>query len=355
MFLRVTLSLICVCVLSGFGAENGSVKKPNCCPFEVTYTPMPPEAQNTVKIAAGKPYGSYWNHASWLLKQVKAQAKSTDIGSEKITQAPMETFGPLHNLAEVLQGKATLAYSNLSMVKTVEAALDAPKPTLCVAFPLYETPLTWVTTHKQGSEKAEINSLSELPTGFGFGVGPEHSSTDWMFRQILTLLGRELTSDLNLTNGSWLGLQQQFDSQTITGLAYAAGVPNPQIKRLFRKSDYAALLRVKGFTPEEMTLIQDKLHLHPFLILENTYQNQIAPINSAAFWNYAITQCQINSELIYDLTRLAMSTSGEPPKPQLANLSEESTDSWRQTGGIPFHPAAIRYFKEQGIDLTGKN
>jgi TRAP-type uncharacterized transport system substrate-binding protein len=104
-----------------------------------------------------------------------------------------------------------------------------------------------------------------------------------------------------------------------------------------------------------MTLIQDKLHLRPYLILENTYQNQIEPINSAAFWNYAITQCQLNEQSIYELTRLAMEQAQMLPKPSLSALSQEGVKEWIQTGGIPFHPGSIRYFKEKGIEITVKN
>lgn len=380
MILRTILilfgALLSANALTGLAAEKDAGKHHTCCPFELNYMPYraaaAPELGERVsndspfKVAAGKVFGSYWTHANRLKKQAKQVV-------------PVETEGPLHNLGEVLQGKAILGYSSLSMMLAVEAALGSasgstvestggsavgsPAPVLCLAFPLYETPLSWVMLQNQEEQavagdrlqpeamRAKVESLSDLPLGFGLGIGPEYSSTDWMFRQILSILGK----DLALSNSTWLGLHQQFDQRLISGLAYAAGIPNPQIKRLFRKSDSNTMIRVLGFTPKEMDLIQNQLHLHPYTILENTYQNQINPINSASFWNYAITQCQINSEPIYELTRLAMSESPLTSQAEQTPISAQKAKFWSQTWGIPFHPGAIQFFKEQGIDLSQKN
>lgn len=376
MILRTILilfgALLGACTLPALAAENGAANKADCCPFDLVYQPyqLGPGheiadavgAEGSIKIAAGRVFGSYWTHANWLSKQANKQAKSVE---------PVETGGPLHNLGEVLQGKVILGYSNLSMMQAVESAVGAPSPVLCIAFPVYETPLSWVMMQnpleKQNQQAehdveqarrlqaeaipAEIQSLSDLPPGFALGIGPEHSSTSWMFKQIVSVLGK----DLVLSNGTWIGLHQQFDQGLISGLAYAAGVPNPQIKRLFRKSDTNTLIRVMGFSSKEMDLIQDKLYIHPYSVLENTYQNQIARINSASFWNYAITQCQINSEQIYELTRMAVSESAESGKSEQMQILGHQAKFWSQTWGIPFHPGSIQFFKQQGIDLSPKN
>lgn len=380
MILRIILilfaALLGAIALPGLAAENNAEKNADCCPFELNYVPYRVNAgpefgekvgnDSALKIGAGKVFGSYWTHANWLKKQSKQVV-------------PVETEGPLHNLGEVLQGKVILGYSSLSMMRAVEAALGSapgstvestvgsavgsPAPVLCLAFPLYETPLSWVMLQNQEEQAAaadrlqpealhaKVQSLSDLPLGFGLGIGPEYSSTDWVFRRILSILGKDLT----LSTGTWVGLHQQFEQRLISGLAYAAGIPNPQIKRLFRKSESNTMIHVLGFTPKEMDLIQNQLHLHPYTILENTYQNQINPINSASFWNYAITQCQINSEQIYELTRLAMSESSVASQAEQTPISAQKAKFWSQTWGIPFHPGAIQFFKEQGIDLSQKN
>lgn len=325
---------MCVGTLSGFSP----IQKPECCPFELTFAPLPEEKPSTIRIASGSAYGSYWSHANGLRRQFNFSARSDLLSEIEV----LETQSPLHNLGEVLAGKAAIGYSNLSMLKAVTLALGQPESPLCLAFPLYETPLSWVIR-----DNTDIKNLSGLPAGFTLGMGPQFSSTDWYFREILSLLEKDVTA----SNSSWIALHERFDKQALNGLAYAAGVPNPQIKRLFRKSNP----RVLGFSPEEMTLIQDKLHLRPYLILENTYQNQIEPINSAAFWNYAITQCQLNEQSIYEITRLAMEQAQMLPKPSLSALSQEGVKEWIQTGGIPFHPGSIRYFKEKGIEITVKN
>jgi TRAP transporter TAXI family solute receptor len=94
--------------------------------------------------------------------------------------------------------------------------------------------------------------------------------------------------------------------------------------------------------------------MQPFLIPADTYEDQPEGLQTVSLWNFAIAHKDMPESLAYEITKLAMENH-ERMVQNHAAAKETLPENVVKNTVIPFHPGAIRWFKENGYDFPGFN
>ena len=107
-----------------------------------------------------------------------------------------------------------------------------------------------------------------------------------------------------------------------------------------------------GFTEAELATI---LAAHPevsaFTIPAGTYSAQAEDQLSVAMWNYAIARADMPETLAYEVTRLVLENNDRMRQIHAAAAATLIENAVPNNGFLPFHPGAVRYLTEQGIEV----
>ncbi len=106
-----------------------------------------------------------------------------------------------------------------------------------------------------------------------------------------------------------------------------------------------------GFTPEEQaTILEGHPEMAALTIPAGTYAGHDYDQPTVAMWNFAIAQASMPDSLAYEITKLALEN---PDRMQSihAAASETRPENWDKNSVIPFHPGAVRYYEENGIEI----
>ncbi len=271
-------------------------------------------------------------------------------------QAMGSVLGPRTHLdVTALETQGTAENINRLVARQIDAALlvmgpafDAwtgqaqwagnPVRSMRALFPMYETPF-----HVAALAKSGINSMSQL-AGKRVGVGPARGTAEGFFRGLMLATGLQV----QLVNGSPSDHAQQLSKGEIDAFWFGAGLPVPA----FVDAGKLAPLTVFGLTPSERDgFIKRFPYFAPYTVPANTYVGQTTAIGSVAVWNFAAMHVDAPEDSAYWLTRLSLENSAALTAAYPAAVATSLTNLAANTF-MPFHPGALRYFKEQNIQVA---
>ncbi|KUK87989.1 MAG: TRAP transporter solute receptor, TAXI family [Synergistales bacterium 58_81] len=103
--------------------------------------------------------------------------------------------------------------------------------------------------------------------------------------------------------------------------------------------------------PEEVVqkVVEDNPFLLPFTFKPGIYKSVDKDVLTIADGNYMVVRADMDEELAYNLLKTLLENKDAfmDVTPQAANFIPELASK----GIIPFHPGAVKYFKEKGIDM----
>ncbi|MBP1714941.1 MAG: transporter solute receptor, family [Deltaproteobacteria bacterium] len=188
-----------------------------------------------------------------------------------------------------------------------------------------------------------INSFADLK-GKKVGAGAPGSGQLANFRQLLEVYGMKW-EDVKGQYLSYAESAEQFKDKHIDGFVVVAGVPNAAIM------DIGAMHKIKILAIPDN--ISSKLtQKYPFLaqakIPANSYKNQTEEIKSVAVNAVLIISSEIKEDVVYSLTKALFENQTELASAH-AKGKELNLQSAVKGASIPFHPGAIKYYKEKGV------
>ena len=189
---------------------------------------------------------------------------------------------------------------------------------------------------------SSISSFGDLK-GVKIGVGAPGSGAEANFRQLLEAHGMK-KEDGKAQYLSFAESAEQFKNRHIDAFIVVAGIPNAAIM------DVAATqsIRILSLPDDRVAHLTRKYpFLSPAVVPPNTYKNQSLGVKTIAVSAILIASSDLKEGVVYKLTRALFENQAE-----LATAHAKGKELQLKTAmkgvSIPFHPGAIKYYKEKG-------
>jgi TRAP transporter TAXI family solute receptor len=294
---------------------------------------------SSVTIGTGSQGGTYFGYGSGFGAMI-SEALGINAGAEI-------TGGPVQNVTLVETGEHQLGFVTLGPADEArkgESPLmpGVPHENVRALFPMYQTPLQAAVL-----ASSDIKSFQDLKDGKRVGVGPAGgtSATYW------TRFFEGTDSGVVISNAGGSDTAGQLKDGLIDAFVYAAGLPTGAYAQLAVEND----VRFLSMDDDTLrTMMEIVPAMQPFLIPADTYEDQPEGLQTVSLWNFAIAHKDMPESLAYEITKLAMENH-ERMVQNHAAAKETLPENVVKNTVIPFHPGAIRWFRENGYDFPGFN
>ncbi len=176
------------------------------------------------------------------------------------------------------------------------------------------------------------------------GVGAPGSGTEANFRQLMDAYGMKKED----VNGQYLSFSESaeaFKDKHIDAFIVTAGIPNSAIMDISTQNE-VRILEIPVAVAGKMT------QKYPFLagvkVPANTYKGQTADVYTVAVNAVLIAGSQLKDDMVYNLTKALFENQAELAAAH-AKGKELNAQYAVQGVSIPFHPGAVKYYKEKGL------
>ncbi|RPJ77154.1 MAG: TAXI family TRAP transporter solute-binding subunit, partial [Desulfobacteraceae bacterium] len=175
------------------------------------------------------------------------------------------------------------------------------------------------------------------------GVGAPGSGTEANFRQLMDIYGLK-KEDINPQFLSFSESADAFKDKHIDAFIVTAGIPNAGIMDVATQHE----VRILDIPADMAAKLTQK---YPFLagakVPANTYKGQTAEVATVAVNAVLIAGNQLKDDLVYNMTKALFENQAA-----LASAHAKGKELNLQYAvkgvSIPFHPGAVKYYKEKG-------
>ena len=190
---------------------------------------------------------------------------------------------------------------------------------------------------------SKIDSFDDLK-GMKIGVGAPGSGTEANFRQLSDGYGIK-KEDVKAQYLSFSESAEQFKDKHIDAFIVTAGIPNAAIMDIGTQHS----VRIINIADNKAAAITKKYpFLSSFTIPANTYKNQTSPVKTVAVNAVLIASTDVKADVAYSIVKSLFEGQNDlaaaHAKGKELNLKTASTGV-----SIPFHPGAVKYYKEKGL------
>jgi hypothetical protein len=188
-----------------------------------------------------------------------------------------------------------------------------------------------------------IKSIADLK-GKKVGVGAPGSGTEANFRQLLDAYGMK-KEDVNFQFLSFAESAEAYKDKHIDAFIVTAGIPNAGIMDVATQNEIRILDIPADITAK---LTQKYPFLAPAKVPANTYKGQSAEVSTVAVTAVLICGNQLKDDMVYNLTKTLFENQAELAAAH-AKGKELNIQYAVKGVSIPFHPGAVKYYKEKGL------
>ncbi|MBS1237470.1 MAG: transporter solute receptor, family [Deltaproteobacteria bacterium] len=188
-----------------------------------------------------------------------------------------------------------------------------------------------------------IKSIADLK-GKKVGVGAPGSGTEANFRQLLDAYGMK-KEDVNAQFLSFSESAEAYKDKHIDAFIVTAGIPNAGIMDVATQNE----IRILDIPADVAAKLTQK---YPFLaavkVPANTYKGQTAEVSTVAVNAVLICGSSLSEAMVYNLTKALFENQAD-----LASAHAKGKELNIKTAvtgvSIPYHPGAVKYYKEKGL------
>ena len=292
-----------------------------------------------LSIATGGTGGVYYPLAggfgSILAKEIPGVTATAEV-----------TGGSVDNMKLIGAGNADVAFTQ------VDTAVDAangrdkfPKKLgIRALVVMYPNLMQVVTLEGNG-----ITNFTDLK-GKRLSTGAPGSGTEIFALRIIEAMGLDKDNDMSRERLSAAESGNALKDKKIDAFMFVAGVPtsaitdvaaSPGMKMLLVDHDQAVPKMVEKYGPSYA----------PTVIPKGSYPNQDKESKVAATWNIMAVRDDFPEDLAYKLTKIMLEMREDLGKVHKEALNIKVENQKSQNAGIPWHPAALKYFAEKGIKV----
>ena len=293
-----------------------------------------PDWPNSLTLGTASPGGLYYVYGDAL-----AQILTEKLG---ISVNPLPSQGPVHNVKLVESGGAHLGLITMGVgLQGWNGTGDWTKGeryrNMRALFPMYDTSFQFVVLRRSG-----ISTLAMLDN-LDIGAGPRAGTGGTYVPEILKVLG--------LSERIGYGLYADMTAKLLSGqynaLVLTGGAPFPAAKELEAKEPLTFL----SPSAEEIASICKAMpELTPSIIPAGTYSSADKDYSTIGVYNFAVGRSDLPEDLAYQLVKAVFEN-----QPRLVKATSAASETIPQNvvkdTFMPFHPGAVRYYREIGIKI----
>jgi TRAP transporter TAXI family solute receptor len=264
-----------------------------------------------------------------------------------MTATAQVTGGSVANLQLIGSGRADIAYSQ------VDAAWDAINGT--GKFTSGKLPITALVVmypnhmHVVTVEGTGINKVEDMK-GKRVSTGSPGSATEVYALRVIEAAGLDPEKDVTRER---LGVAESVNAikdKKIDGFFWVGGLPTAAVTDLASTPNtQIKLIDIAQYTAK-MNAKYGKLYAEA-VIPAATYKGMKGDNKNNTVWNIMAVNASMPEKLAYDLTKTMLEKREDLAlvHKEALNIKVENQTSSR--AGVPWHPGALKYFKEKGIKV----
>lgn len=294
--------------------------------------------QKTMAIGTGGTGGVYYPLGGAIANVLSKELPNTQATAEV-------TGGSVDNLKLIASGQSELGFS------MADAALDAlngqdkfksgkvPLQTLLVVYP---NRMHVVTVGGTG-----IDKMSDLK-GKRVSTGSPGSATEVMAFRVLEAAGLDKDKDMKRER---LGVAESVNAikdRKIDAFLWVGGVPTAAVTDLAATPGMKMKLIDHADLVEKMNAKYGKLY-SPSSISKSIYPGMDKDNANTEVWNIIVTGDKMSNEDAYSIVKTLVEKKADIVAVHKEAESFSLDNQVQERSPVPFHPGALKYFKEKGI------
>jgi len=264
-----------------------------------------------------------------------------------VTATAQVTGGSVANLQLIGSGKADLCFTQVDAAWDAVNGLDKftsgklPIRALAVMYPNY---MHVVTIDGTGIAKVEDMKGRRVSTG------SPGSATEVFALRVIEAAGLDKDKDMKRER---LGVAESVNAikdRKIDAFFFVVGLPTSSITDLANTPNTRIKILDHAQYLDKMKAKYGDIYAAGTMP-KTTYAGMEADSKGITVWNIMAVNASTDDQLAYDLTRIMLEKRDE-----LALVHKEALNikrEWQTSdrAGIPWHPGALKYFKEKGIKV----
>ncbi len=290
-----------------------------------------------LKLMTG-PQGGVWVPLGGQLKDAWEKA----IPGTNVSSVP---GAGIANIRAIQEGKADAGFGNTistadAVNGTGEAPLDKKHDKVCNVATLYPQYFQVVVLADSG-----INSIKDVK-GKGYATQVKGNTGEQIARHVLRVGGMTYSDVKASFTNSYTDSVEQMKDNRVQAFALGTGIPASSVMDL-STARAVKLLDLASIYPD-MQKINPAYKL--VTVPKGTYAKQDKDAQTIGYYTHVAASCALPAETVYKMTAAIM-----PLKPSMAALYKDMGNLTPQVMaleiGVPFHPGAAKWYKEQGITV----
>ncbi|HEA52756.1 hypothetical protein LCGC14_0833770 [marine sediment metagenome] len=200
---------------------------------------------------------------------------------------------------------------------------------------------------------AKTGTIADMANLYGesFSIGARNSGTEGSGRFILGKVGIDLDK-INLAYQGYGPSADALQNGNIDGMNIPAGVPAAAVTRAY--ANMGGEITTLNFTSDQVAEVNSDFELWtPYTIVAGTYPNQDEDINTIAQPNILAVRADVSENDVYEITKTIYNNL-----PFLNNIhpATKAMALEKAIAGLPMplHPGAVRFYKEQGLQIPDR-
>lgn len=250
------------------------------------------------------------------------------------------TKGTQENIRKLQAGELEFGMSNAGIAYFAtrgEGAWGEPHNVRSVAT-LAPNVGIFVTTASSG-----IKTIADLK-GKRVVLGPSGAGFDYFLKPLFEVHGLSY-DDITVRNGNYFEAGDMLADGKADAAFMGGAIPIPAVTQLCSTQDVVFI----GLDPDAPEKLKELPFYFPVPVKADAYsdlENDITGLNVGNM--QLITHADVSEEIVYNFTKLLYENREQVAEKHPAGKALNAKNAVRQTG-VPFHPGAIKFYKEAGI------
>ena len=255
------------------------------------------------------------------------------------------TAGSVANMQLISAGKSELAFTMADTAWDAYNGLDKFKEkkvglrTLAVFYP---NRMQVVSIEGKGIEK-----FSDLK-GKRVSTGAPASGTEVMALRLIEAHGLDPNKDMTRERLSVAESVNALKDRKIDAFFWVGGVPTPAITDLSATPGIKIKMVDHGDGAENMRTKYGPIYVKN-RILANAYPGEPRETTNVDVWNLLVVPENSDEKLVYEITKTLFEKKDDLVKVHKDAAFLDMANQMTGASPIPFHPGALKYFKEKGL------